>query len=131
MKYIQFLILIFIVSFIFNCKSKDLKNPKEETKINVEVTDTTKEIYNENKSLLLILNYNIDGNLPTTFYYTVVDVKTKTQKKEGVFIGTKIEWLDMTSLKCFNYIGMIEKEPDEFSGTSDNNSNNDFIIIKI
>lgn len=131
MKYIQFLTLIFLVSTISNCKSKDLKNTKEETKTTFLAKNTSEEIYNPNKSLLLILNYNIDGNLPTTFNYEVMDVKTKIQKKKGVFVGTKMQWLDNTSLKCHLYVGMIQQEPDEYSETNDDNSTKDYTIIKI
>ena len=105
-----------------------MNKEEQENKITFQSKDVTKELYNQDKTLLLILKYKADGNLPTTFNYKVIDVKTKEKKKEGVFIGSKIEWQDNTSLKCFVHKGIIQKE--DLLDSEKNNSNN-YIIIEI
>ncbi|PQJ68983.1 hypothetical protein [Polaribacter butkevichii] len=85
---------------------------KKDEIITFESHKIVKEIYNQNKSKLLILKY-VEGKSPViTFNYQVIDVKTKRELKKGVFTGEKMEWLDESSLKCTPYIGIIEKEND-------------------
>ncbi len=94
----------------FNCKSKTVKKPEEENKITFSEKNVVKEIYNAKKSMLLVLNYKSGMNQPITFNYKVLDLPSKEIIKTGVFIGNKIEWLDNTSLKCYEHTGMIQKE---------------------
>ncbi|PQB08142.1 hypothetical protein BST83_14065 [Polaribacter filamentus] len=119
------------LSFFLSCKSKSLHKIEEENKIIFKEREVVKEIYNQKKTLLLILKHNADGNLPITFHYKVIDVKTKKEKKEGVFIGSKIEWQDNTSLKCFAHVGMIRKEDYNFSEKTKKKPSTNYTIIEI
>ena len=114
-------VFFLFLCLFFNCKSKSVEKPKEENNITFSEKNVVKEIYNAKKSLLLILNFKSSMEQPTTFNYKVVDVSSKKTIKEGVFVGTKIEWLDNTTLKCFTYRGTIQKEEDS----------NNYTIIKI
>ncbi|WP_288955148.1 hypothetical protein [uncultured Polaribacter sp.] len=87
-----------------------MKKPEEENKITFSEKNVVKEIYNAKKSMLLVLNYKSGMNQPITFNYKVLDLPSKEIIKTGVFIGNKIEWLDNTSLKCYEHTGMIQKE---------------------
>lgn len=106
---IKIFLLVLVSIFILNCKSI----MKKENNITFQLKETTEKLYNNDKTLLLILTYKIDGNLPITFNYKVIDVKTKIEKKAGVFTGTKIVWQDNLSLKCTKYIGMVENENED------------------
>ncbi len=114
-KTIRLFFLMLISSLFFFCKSNQVNknnSKKKDEIITFNDHKVVKEIYNQNKSKLLILNYVTTKNPVITFNYQVLDVKTKKELKKGVFIGEKMEWLDESSLKCTPYIGMIEKEND-------------------
>ncbi|WP_158840199.1 hypothetical protein [Polaribacter sp. L3A8] len=132
-KIVQLLFLMLISSLFFFCKSNQVN--KNNSKNNDEIITfeshkIVKEIYNKNKSKLLILNY-VEGNSPVvTFNYQVIDVKTKKELKKGVFTGEKMEWLDESSLKGTPYVGIIEKENDLIIGENTPTKKR-YITIKI
>ncbi|MEO9571090.1 MAG: hypothetical protein ABJH82_09605 [Polaribacter sp.] len=105
------------------------KNQEEEKLVTFQEEKVIKKVYNQEKTLLLVLEYKVDGNLPTIFKYKVIDVKTKEVKKEGIFVGVKIEWYDNESLRCFVHKGIIEKTDNDLS--KEKEVRNDYIIIKI
>jgi len=91
---------------------------------------TTDNIYNADKSKILILEYTRGKNPILTYSYRVIDAKTKKEFKKGIFTGDKIEWLDNNTLKCTPYIGMAIKESDQvIEGTK--NEKVKYITIKI
>jgi hypothetical protein len=94
---------------------------EQKNKITFEQKEVVKEIHNKDKTLLLILKYKADGNLPVTYSYKVIETKNKKIKKEGVFIGSKVEWLDSNRLKCIEHVGIIKKDE----------TRNKFLIVKI
>jgi hypothetical protein len=108
-----------------------VKNTEDTNKITFLSKDVVKEIYNQDKTLLLILKYKVDGNLPTTFNYKVIDVKTKEEKKEGIFIGSKIEWQDNKSLKCTKHIGMVKKDDENLLTGEKTETTKNYIVITI
>ena len=117
----KFVLFFMLSCLFFGCKSKPVVK-KDESKITFQEKGITKEIYNEDKTLLLILTYKDDFNIPKTFNYKVIDSKKNETKKEGVFIGSRIVWYDKNSLQCFEHQGIVEKEEDSPQG---------FTIIKI
>ncbi|WP_405609957.1 hypothetical protein [Polaribacter sp. Asnod1-A03] len=128
-----FFIAIFSI-FIFSCKTNDVHNQgkKNNEKIILENNEKEVEISNEEKSKILILRYTVNKSPVITFNYQVIDAKTKEELKKGVFVGTKLEWLDNTTLKATPHIGIIQKENDEILDDSKaKNKQNQYIIIKI
>ena len=120
-KNLKFSLFLLFSCLIFNCKSKPVQNMEQKNKITFEQKEVVKEIHNQDKSLLLILKYKIDGNLPITFNYKVIEAKNKKIIKEGVFIGSKVEWLDSNRLKCIEHFGIIKNSE----------TRNKFLIVNI
>lgn len=107
------IILIVIVSF-FNCKTKkvnekNMNNQEINAGSNKEVTE---EIFNADKTKLLILKYELIKNPIIKYSYQVMDVKSNKELKKGVFAGEKIEWLDNNTLRCRPYVGMVKANND-------------------
>lgn len=124
--------LMFVFSLSFFCKTSNMNHKNQQKKENITLgsKEKTTEVYNENKSKILILNYTTDKSPVITFKYQVIDVKTAKELKKGVFIGEKIEWLDNTTLKCTPHIGMIQKQNNII--LKDNTTKNtQYTIIKI
>jgi hypothetical protein len=126
----KLLLFVLFSCFIFSCKIKPVEKKAVEDKITIKTKDSTKEIYNQDKTLILILSHKFDGNIPTTFNYKVIDAKTKETKKEGVFTGSNIQWQDNKSLKCIKHIGMVQKG-NENPLIEKNKKSTNYIIIEI
>lgn len=110
-KKLSFLLFFAITGTLFFCKSKQMDTKKEEeVKIVFPEKKVSKEIYNEDKTLILLLEYKVTQNPITTFDYRVVNAKTKQEVIKDTFTGVKIEWLTTTSLKCTKYVGMVQKD---------------------
>jgi hypothetical protein len=117
----------------FFCKTAnvDKKTTKTETVISFEKKEITKELYNQEKSLLLILEYSTAKSPIITFHYKVTDVNTKEELKKGTFIGTNIEWDSNTALKCTHHVGMVQKDdPKELLSGKKPQKNHTIIKIK-
>jgi hypothetical protein len=127
------IICIIIISSLFTfCKTKKVKDSSmdNQEEIIFNTKKTTDNIYNANKSMMLILDYTLGKNPIITYSYQVIDAKTKKELKKGVFTGDKIEWLDNNTLKCTPYIGMTIRENDQVIEGS-KNENVKYITIKI
>lgn len=126
----MFISLILVSNLFVFCKSKsinenNLDDKKLVTYTNKKVTD---KIFNDDKSKLLILEYEFNKNPVINFNYLVLDSKTNEELKKGVFAGSKIEWLNNNTLKCTPYIGMISLEDEKSTGDK---SKANYITIKI
>ena len=97
---------------LLSCKSINLDAKKQikETVISFKQKEITREVYNQDKSMLLILKYTTLKSWPITFNYLVKDVRTSKELKKGTFSGEKIEWFNTLSLKCYHHIGMVKKD---------------------
>lgn len=107
----QVLFLIFILSF-GSCKTQKVSelsvNKKQE--IGFKAKKITKEIYNQDNTKLLILNYLLERSPIITFHYEVMDTKTQKELRKGVFVGTNMGWLDASTLKCTHHVGIVKKD---------------------
>ena len=129
-KTLQLFILTLFSGVFLCCKAVNIYENKKERPPTFKESKITKELYNQDKSKLLILNYVINKSPIISFNYKVVDTKTKKELKKGVFIGEKIEWLGATPLKCTKHVGMIQKEDDRIL-FSEAKENRNYITIKI
>jgi len=107
--------------------SKDQTDKKE---VILEKNEKELKIYNEKKSKLLILRFSVNKSPVVTYNYQVIDVKTQKELKKGVFVGTKLEWLDNNTLKGTPHVGMVQKENDEILDKKTNRTPK-YITIKI
>jgi hypothetical protein len=125
--------LVVYSSLFFFCKSNTSNKevPKKNTVVTFKEQEVTTQIYNDDKSMLLVLNYVIEKSPIITYSYKVIDLKTREELKKGVFIGQKIEWLDRSSLKCIHHVGMVRKEDDQLLLTGKDRSNMNYTVIKI
>ncbi|MEO9570700.1 MAG: hypothetical protein ABJH82_12895 [Polaribacter sp.] len=130
-KLIKLLLFFFFFSFFFNCKSKNVNQIEDKNNITFLSTDIIKTLYNQDKSLLLIIKYKEDGNIPTTFNYKVKNIKSNKIVKEGLFIGRKIEWYDNSSLKCIEHVGIIREENSRLSTIENSKKTKNYTIVKI
>ena len=128
----RLLFLILFSGLFFFCKSNDLQGKKKNKQPTFIENKTSREVYNQDKSKILILNYSIHISPIITYNFKVVDSRTKKELKKGVFVGEKVEWLDNSTLKCTKHIGMIQKQDDRIP-SSDNkkNTSNNYITVKI
>lgn len=128
-------ISLFVILFPFfsSCKTSNHTQHKKDTVVNtltiIEKNNST-EIFNQEKTKLLILNYKVKMSPIITYYYKVIDFETKKELKNGVFMGTDLNWLDNSTLKGTPYIGMVRKESLE-SLSNDTKKNASFTKIPI
>jgi len=131
-KTLQLFILTLFSGLFFFCKTNNVHENKKDNQPTFQEIEITQKLHNQDKSKLLLLNY-LKGVSPIiTYNYKVVDTKTNKELKKGVFVGEKIEWLNLSTLKCTKHVGMIQKEDDNIllSETKNNTSIN-YITIKI
>ncbi|ARV06872.1 hypothetical protein BTO04_09335 [Polaribacter sp. SA4-10] len=130
-KTLQLFFLILVSGLFFFCKSNDIHEKKKDNQLTFIESEITKEVYNQDKSKILILNYVIHRSPVITYNFKVVDSKSKKVLKKGVFVGSKIEWKDNSTLKCFLHKGIVQKENEAFSDRKNSKPNIDYIIIQI
>jgi len=132
-KGIPILFLSLISSMFFFCKTAnvDKKTTKTETVLSFEMKEITKELYNQEKSMLLILKYSTAKSPIITFKFTVIDIETKKELKKGTFIGKSIDWLDNSNLKCTPHIGMVQKDDHKELLNGKKQQQQNYTIIKI
>jgi len=124
------LIFTTIFTLLFSCKTNNVQN--KISRENVLLTGKKEiEIYNQEKSKILILKYISNNNPVINFNYQVIDAKTKKELKKGIFIGKKIEWLDNSTLKATPYVGMIRQENNLILDDKKKEVSQPFTIIKI
>jgi hypothetical protein len=111
-KTVQLFFLILFSGVFFFCKSNDIHEKNKDNQLTFIESKITKEVYNQDKSKLLMLSYVTNKSPVIRYTFKVVDSKTKKVLKKGVFAGEKIEWLGATTLKCTKYVGMIQKKED-------------------
>lgn len=107
---LNILIFVMLSTFYASCKSKNINDE------NVIKTDQLKKvdrIFNNDKSMVLILDYEITNNPIITYNYKVINSTTKRELKKGVFTGESIEWLNNNTLKCIPSVGMVREEADQ------------------
>jgi hypothetical protein len=131
-KTVQLFFLILFSGVFFFCKSNDIREKKKKNLLTFIESKITKEVYNQDKSKLLMLSYVTYKSPIISYNFKVVDSKTKRVLKKGVFIGEKIEWLDATTLKCTKHVGMIQKTEDHIlSPETKKKTAMNYIIIHI
>jgi hypothetical protein len=131
-KTVQLFFLILFSGVFFFCKSNDIHEKKKDNQLTFIESKITKEVYNQDKSKLLMLSYVTHKSPIISYNFKVVDLKTKKVLKKGVFVGEKIEWLDATTLKCTKHVGMIQKEEDHIlSPETEKKIAMNYIIIHI
>jgi hypothetical protein len=102
---------------------------EKENQVIITSKSVTTELRSPDKSMTLIMAYEDDINPQKTFVYKVINSKTKEEVANGTFVGTKMEWIDNSSIKGYLYQGMIKNEKaslDSADAASDN-----FKIIKL
>lgn len=130
-KLLQISLPVFLIIIMFSCKSKDVSKTNKEPIITFNNKEIKEEIYNQEKSLLLVLNYTQDINPQKSINYKVLSTKTKEVIKQGTFVGLKLEWFTNNQLKGHLYQGMIEKESDNpLNQTTSTEKNFTLIDIK-
>lgn len=124
---------IILAFFNICCKSNKTSEVKKvNDPIIVFETKTIQEkILNDNKTLVLILNYDLTEDLPIKFDYSVIERSSNDVLKKGTFTGIKMEWYDVSKIKGYLYQGIIEKEDDVIDETNINKIKDNFIIISL
>jgi hypothetical protein len=131
-KTVQLFFLTLFSGVFFFCKSNDIHEKKKDNQLTFIESKITKEVYNQDKSKLLMLSYVTHKSPVISYNFKVVDSKTKKVLKKGVFVGEKIEWLDAKTLKCTKHVGMIQKEEDHIlSLETEKKTAMNYIIIHI
>jgi hypothetical protein len=124
-----------IILALFNicCKSNKTSEVKKvnDTNIIFETKEIEEKILNDNKTLVLVLNYNQTKNLPIKFDYSVIELSSNKVLKKGAFTGLKMEWYDLYKIKGYLYEGIIKKEDDIIDENTINNINDNIIIINL
>jgi hypothetical protein len=125
--------LILLALFIICCKSNTTSesNKFSETNPVFETKKIEEKILNDNKTLVLILNYELTENLPIKFDYSVIERSSNKVLKTGTFTGIKMEWFDVSNIKGYLYQGIIQKEDDVIDETNINKTKDNFIIINL
>lgn len=125
--------VMLLALFSICCKSNktlDAKNVNDKSLV-FETKNIEEKILNDNKTLVLILNYEQSPNLPIKFDYSVIKLSSNKVLKKGAFTGLKMEWNDLYTLKGYVYKGMIKKEDDIIDENTINNINDNFIVISL
>jgi hypothetical protein len=116
-----------------SCKSNKTPEAKKTNSPSIvfETKKTEKRLINDNKTLVLILNYQLTKNLPVNFDYSVVNLSTKEVLKKGTFTGMRMEWYTLDKIKGYLYQGIIKKQDDVIDEKNINKPNDNFILINL
>jgi hypothetical protein len=124
------LYIVFLVLILVSCKSKEMATDKKEVDITFQPKVIKTESYNQDKSMILALNYTNDIHPIRNIAYQVLDSKSKKVLKEGNFTGMKLAWFTKNQLKGYLYVGMDKKESTStLMNTSTNKKINKNILI--
>lgn len=131
-KPLQILSLVIIFSSFLFCKTKKINDDMDnKDKITFTNKEKTTQVYSQNKSKVLVLNYVLSKNPVITYNYKVIDAKTKEELISGAFSGIKMEWNDNESIKGYKYVGMAEGHGDEILTRGKKIQNKNITVIQI
>lgn len=121
---------LFLLYSVFSCKTKKMEVEKKKDITFKENTVIKKEVYNFDKTMVLVMEYTATKEPFKTINYQVLDSKNKEVKKKDTFLGTKMEWYTNNSLKAYIYRGTVKKDDTSLLDSKDNENDN-FKIITI